>query len=180
MAKNKRDSKLIDQRQQEQKKQIIDQLRKIPIIQIACEKNGVARATYYRWVAEDEAFASGAEESIREGTAFINDMAESQLISLIKDQNYPAIAFWLRNRHKAYADKLRIDAAVTAKPQELTPEQSAIMAEGIRHIVERRNSITNQSQKYATSTTEPDVAGRDDQPDADEPAGADAGSEDKP
>lgn len=179
MAKTKRDSKLIDQRQQEQKKQIVDQLRKIPIIQIACEKNGVARATYYRWIAEDETFASGTEEAIREGTAFINDMAESQLITLIKDQNYPAIAFWLRNRHKAYADKLRIDAAVTVKQQKLTPEQSALMAEGIRHIVERRNSITNQSQTYATSSIEPGVVGRDDQPDADEPAGADAGGEDK-
>ena len=180
MSKTKRDSKLIDQRQQEQKKQIVDQLRKIPIIQVACEKNGVARATYYRWVAEDAPFASETEEAIREGTAFINDMAETQLITLIKDQNYPAIAFWLRNRHRAYADKLRIDAAVTVKPRELTPEESALMAEGIRHIIERRNSITNQPQTYATPTIKPGVVGRDDQPDANEPAGADAGGEDKP
>lgn len=180
MPKKKRDSKLIDQRQQEQKKLIVDQLRKIPIIQVACEKNGVARATYYRWVAEDAAFTSETEEAIREGTAFINDMAESQLITLIKDQNYPAIAFWLRNRHRAYADKLRIDGTVTVKPPELTPEQSALMAEGIRLLAERRNSITNQPQMYATPTIEPSGVGGDDRPDAYEPTGTDASSEDKP
>ena len=177
MAKNKRDSKLIDQRQQEQKKVIVDQLRKIPIIQVACEKNGVARATYYRWVAEDEAFALGAEESIREGTAFINDMAESQLISLIKDQNYPAIAFWLRNRHKAYADKLRIDAAITVKPPEMSPEAAAQTTELLQQLKDRRVNLLNNKTPYVTVPTQPSLNGGDDQGVPDGSSGQDQGGQ---
>lgn len=108
MPKTKRNSPLIDKRQEEQKKLLVDHLRKIPIVQVACEKLGVSRATYYRWIAEDAAFAAQAEEAIGEGTGFINDMAESQLISAIKEQNFAAISFWLRNRHKAYANKVQI------------------------------------------------------------------------
>ena len=180
MAKNKRDSKLIDQRQQEQKKQIIDQLRKIPIIQSACEKNGVARATYYRWVAEDEAFASGAEEAIREGTAFINDMAESQLISLIKDQNYPAIAFWLRNRHKAYADKLRIDAAVTVKPPEMSPESIASTNELIKCLADRSVTLQNNQTLYVSTPAQPSLNGSTGKGDPDGSAGSDPSGQEQP
>ncbi len=173
MPKNKRDSKLIDQRQQEQKKLIVDQLRKIPIIQVACEKNGVARATYYRWVDEDVTFASETEEAIREGTAFINDMAESQLITLIKDQNYPAIAFWLRNRHKAYADKLRIDAAVTVKPPEMSPEATALTTDFMQMLATHKATLIQSPISYAETTARPesesDSVGSDDPAHADEP-----------
>jgi hypothetical protein len=148
MPKKKRDSKLIDQRQQEQKKQIVDQLRKIPIIQVACEKNGVARATYYRWVDEDKTFASETEEAIREGTAFINDMAESQLITLIKDQNYPAISFWLRNRHKAYADKLRIQADVAVVPPQMSNREAASVEDMLKQMGTRQQSIRNSKKPY--------------------------------
>lgn len=177
MAKTKRDSKLIDQRQQEQKKLIVDQLRKIPIIQVACEKNGVARATYYRWVAEDETFALETEDAIREGTAFINDMAESQLITLIKDQNYPAISFWLRNRHKAYADKLRIQAEVAVKPPEMSPQAAAQTAELLQQLEERRTGLLNNPTTYVSTPTQPGLNGGDGQDATDGSASQDSGSQ---
>ena len=39
-------------RQMHNKTIILEQLQKAPIVQIACEKTGISRATYYRWRKE--------------------------------------------------------------------------------------------------------------------------------
>ena len=39
------------------KKAIIEQLKKTPIIQVTCEKLGVSRATFYRWKKNDDKFS---------------------------------------------------------------------------------------------------------------------------
>lgn len=156
MSKAKRSSPRIDKRQVEQRRLLVDQLRKIPIIQVACEKVGVSRATYYRWTNEDPAFATEVDTAIMEGTAFINDMAESQLIAAIKDQNFPAISFWLRHRHKAFADKLQVEATVTAKPPELGQEEAALVADALRLLGERRQQILNETTYAETKTGQVD------------------------
>ena len=38
------------------------------------------------------------EEALPEGEAVINDISETQLLTLIKEKNWPAIAFWLRTK----------------------------------------------------------------------------------
>ena len=38
------------------KQLLIEQLRKTPIVLVACEKMGISRATFYRWFKEDEKF----------------------------------------------------------------------------------------------------------------------------
>lgn len=73
----------IQDRQEEQKKLLLEQLTKTPIVQIACEKSGVGRATYYRWRKDDPDFAREADASLKEGRLLVNDMAESQLMSAI-------------------------------------------------------------------------------------------------
>lgn len=90
------------------KMDLIEQLRKTPIIQVACEKIGVARATFYRWKNNDKKFAEDVDFAIHEGSQLINDMAESQLITSIKNNNLTAIIFWLKNHHKGYAPKLEV------------------------------------------------------------------------
>jgi len=75
------------------KQLLLDQLRKTPIVQIAAEKIGVGRATYYRWRKEDKKFLKDSDQAIFEGNLLINDMAESQLISAIKDKNITSIIF---------------------------------------------------------------------------------------
>ena len=86
------------------KKLVIEQLKKNPLVQIACEKVGVVRATYYRWRKEDSEFASLTDAALLEGRSLVNDLAESQLMSAIKDKNISAIIFWLRNNHPTYAN----------------------------------------------------------------------------
>lgn len=45
------------ERQSGEKKILVEQLEKTPVVQIACEKSGVGRSTYYRWIKEDSEFS---------------------------------------------------------------------------------------------------------------------------
>lgn len=104
------------------KKALLEHLRKTPIIQFGCERAGVSRATFYRWRKEDKAFSAKADKAITEGTNLINDMAESQLLSAIKDRNLTGIIFWLKNHKQIYSDKLKISGSVVTE-NKLTKEQ---------------------------------------------------------
>ncbi len=142
------------------KKVFIDHLRKIPIIQIACEKAGVARATVYRWRKESQDFCKAMEEALVEGEALINDMGESQLISLIRDKNYPAISFWLRHRHQKFRDRVEVTANIRSAADELTPEQEAIVREALQlSSIHQIPTQSDESQKKPNART----GGGDDQ-----------------
>jgi len=113
----------IDMRQEKDKQAILENLRKIPIIQIACERTGVNRSTYYRWRKTDSVFTKAADEAIKTGLALVNDLAESQLISAIRDQNMSGIIFWLKHRHRAYKNKIELSGSIKTDNNKLTPEQ---------------------------------------------------------
>ncbi len=117
-------------RQDKDKQLLLARLKETPIIEFACKKNGIGRATYYRW-REDKEFAKSADEAIAEGEAFITDMSESQLISMIRDRNFQAIQLWLRHHHSKYSQKLEITANISQQ-DELTPEQEAVVREALR------------------------------------------------
>lgn len=88
------------------KKQMLQQLKKTPIIQVTCEKLGIARATFYRWKQRDQKFSSAVDKALHEGSLLINDMAESQLITQIKNANLTAIIFWLKYHHRGYTKEV--------------------------------------------------------------------------
>lgn len=113
-------------------KLILDQLRKIPIVQIAVEKTGISRASFYRWKRENPEFSRQADEAILEGLLLVNDLAESQLISTIKDKNLGGITFWLKHRHPAYGNKVEIKGNIAHSSEELTPEQEALVREAVK------------------------------------------------
>jgi hypothetical protein len=110
---------------------IIEGLRKTPIIQLVCEKNGIGRTTFYRWKKEDKKFSEQVDKAFLEGRLFINDIAESQLISGIKDKSMQAIFFWLRNNHPVYADKLELKGKIE-HTHELTKEQKQIVKQAVK------------------------------------------------
>lgn len=90
------------------KKEIAIQLRKTPIVQFACERTGIGRSTYYKWRAKDKIFGRVADRALEAGRFFINDLAESKLISLIQNSQITAIIFWLKHNHPKYAEVNRI------------------------------------------------------------------------
>lgn len=114
-------SKAIDKRQNINKKLLLEQLKKIPVVEVACQKTGIGRATYYRWRTEDKQFEKESDLAIRAGRELGSDMAESQILKAIKEGNLTAAFFWLRNHSKDYANKLEI--STSAEIEELTPEQ---------------------------------------------------------
>ena len=114
------------------KKKLLVKLAKLPIVEAACKQTGIPRSTYYRWRKEDEYFSSACDEAIAHSSDLINDMAESQLISAIKDKSMAAISFWLKHHHANYRTRIEVDANVNTIKQELTSEQESIVREALR------------------------------------------------
>lgn len=127
MTTKKKKPTKTEQRQTKLKELLLDILKKTPIIQIACQKADVGRATYYRWVKEDSAFADAAQTALDAGVGIVNDMAESQLISAIKDKHMTAIIFWLKHHHAAYATRVELTAGTSTDIPELTEEQQKVV-----------------------------------------------------
>ncbi len=111
---------------------LIEQLKKTPIVQVACGKINISRATYYRWRKDDQEFAKTTDEAITEGSLLVNDIAESQLMSAIKDKNLTAIIFWLKHHHPSYATKVEVTARLKADNEVLTPEQEALVTKALK------------------------------------------------
>ncbi len=120
----------VSARVKKDKEKFLEVLEKNPVVQIACERSGISKATFYRW-KEDKEFAAKVEASLTEGNSLITDIAIAQLISAIKDKNLGAIKFWLENHHADYAEKLQVTAHIEQEFV-LSPEQEAL----VRHALE--------------------------------------------
>lgn len=135
------------------KDKFLDALKKVPIVQIGCEKVGVSRNSVYRWRNEDKKFAEEMDLAMAEGEAFINDISEGQLLNMIKEKSWPALAFWLRHRNPKFRDKVEITNN-TSRINELTPEQEQI----VREALQLGSTFIDNNQ---TKTNEIDIPGID-------------------
>jgi len=148
-----KDSSTIKGRIKKDKELILTQLFKTPIVQLACEKTGISRATYYRWKAKDKAFLKKADAAILEGTLFVNDMAESQLLSAIADKNMTGIIFWLKHHHKSYETRVEIRQAPGKYEEELTKKQKEVIKQALmttedyKSIVKGRDNEINKKDE---------------------------------
>ncbi|MFH1544038.1 MAG: hypothetical protein ABIE03_05925 [Patescibacteria group bacterium] len=127
------------------KKQLIEQLKKTPIIEVTCKKMGIGRATFYRWKKADLKFADEAELALQEGSQLINDMAESQLINAIKNGNLTGIIFWLKNHHKQYSPKLEVTAKNGDIP--LTDEQKELIRRSLALAFKNKSEEKCKNEK---------------------------------
>lgn len=146
--------KTIKERRLREKDKILEQLKKMPIIQIACERSAVSRATYYRWRMEDKEFAKAADKAMAEGEAFITDMSESQLISLIRDRNFQALQLWLRHHHPKYSNKVEVTGNLNVREEPLTPEQEKLVGRALElaGLLEDKQIQQNYEEKISEST----------------------------
>lgn len=117
---------------EDERKKLIEQIKKTPIVQIACERSGISRATYYRWRKASKKFREEADQALFEGVALINELAESQLISGIRDKNMTAIIYWLKHHHKDYKTRIEISGHIKTAEEVLTPEQRKIVERAIQ------------------------------------------------
>lgn len=107
------------------------QLRKIPIVLVACEKSGLSRNSVYRWRRDDAIFAKDMDEALKEGEELVNDMSESQLLTMIKEKNWSAISFWLKHRHDKYKTKVHVEGSLKTI-DELSSEQEKTVKEALK------------------------------------------------
>lgn len=110
--------------------QFFEELRKVPIVQVACEKTGLSRNSIYRWRKEDKKFAEKMDQAMSDGVEFVSDMSESQLLTMIKEKNWSAISFWLKHRNANYRDKIEI--STKEDKEELTPAQKKIIRNALK------------------------------------------------
>lgn len=113
------------------REEFLVQLRKIPIVLVACEKSALSRNTVYRWRRESKTFAEEMEAALKEGEELVNDMSESQLLTMIKEKNWSAVSFWLKHRHDKYKTKVEIENT-TNTIQELNPEQKSLVEKALK------------------------------------------------
>lgn len=126
--------------------QFFAELEKVPIVQVACEKTGISRNSVYRWRKEDKMFTKKMDEAITKGVALVNDMSESQLLTLIKEKSYSAISFWLRHRNDHYKDRIEV---ITKEDNEaLSPSQAKIVRNALKlAAITKSKSIKNINRK---------------------------------
>ena len=120
----------IEERQEKDKTALLEALKEMPIVQIACKKVAISRATYYRWRKEDKEFLRRSEDCLNQGIEFINDMSESQLITLIKEKKMPAISMWLKHNNTRYGAKIRV--AIHKPEIELSDQQKKIIERALK------------------------------------------------
>lgn len=103
----------------------LQELEKVPIVQVACERCNVSRQTIYRWRREDPKFHDDMASALEEGDDLINDMCESSLLSLIKNKNFQAVKYHMEKRHPKYK-----------KPEIETPADQRLSQEKQKKIIE--------------------------------------------
>ncbi len=123
----------VNARIEKDKQKFLEVLEKNPVVQLACERSGVSKATFYRWRDADKEFAQKVEAALTEGNSLISDIAIAQLISAIKEKNLGAIKFWLQNHHPDYTEKLHITAEIEQEVS-LSPEQEALVRRALELV----------------------------------------------
>ncbi len=131
--RNKNGMNSITKRQSKEKQKVVEMLGKTPIVHIVCEKTGISRATYYRWRKADELFEKETDEALENGKSLINDLAESQLISAIRERDLTAVIFWLKHHHKDYSTRVELLGNVQHE-YKLTEEQEQLIVKALEMI----------------------------------------------
>ncbi len=126
-----------------------NELKKVPIVLVACEKSGISRNSVYRWKREDKEFSKVMDEALAEGEALVNDMSESQLLTMIKEKNWSAISFWLRHRNPRFKDKIEVTSK-TEDTDELTPAQAEVIKQALKlaRILPVDDQLINNKKTY--------------------------------
>lgn len=126
---------------------IIEELRKVPIILVVCQKVGISRATIYRWMKEDATFEQEVDSVKKEGTQMINDLAESRLISNIQKGDNTAIIYWLKFNHPKYRESyLRLEPTIQNQLQTLLKQKGNLFERVLSLVIEGKISTSTLSK----------------------------------
>lgn len=97
--------KILD-RQEKQKQEFVEAFKKMPNVLAICQRMGIGRTTYYRWLKEDASFSQQVNEAESQGREHLNDAIELALIQKAKEMNPTAMIYYLKHNHPRYAESL--------------------------------------------------------------------------
>ena len=78
---------------------LAEEVEKTPVIQIACDKFGISRNTFYRWMKEDKNFLIRINEAMSLGNGLVSDVSISNVLEGIKRKDAMYTKYWLSHRH---------------------------------------------------------------------------------
>lgn len=157
---NQKKQQTIAKRIAKQKAAVLEMLETVPVVQIACKKSGISKATYYRWYRDDAEFAEVADAAKAEGTRTINELAQSKLIELISQGNLSASIFWLKCRNPEFVERRHVVNEVRRTPAVTKVEEGAIngvfelFEEVARRTVPRAVNSPDNSKKDLVNENE--------------------------
>jgi len=108
MRKTKNNMEEIDKSRHIKKESMLKALEaSLGVVTVACKKTLIPRATYYKWLKEDEEFA----KEVKDIENIALDFAESKLHNQIEDNNTSATIFYLKTKGKkrGYIEKSELD-----------------------------------------------------------------------
>lgn len=119
---------------------LVEEIEKTPLIQIACDKVGISRNTFYRWMKEDEDFLARVNEAVSLGTGLVSDVAISNVLEGIKKKDSMYTKYWLSHKHpdfrRPYVHRIDADDLLV---------HSRLLAEGARkHRIEQEIKNTGR------------------------------------
>lgn len=138
---------------------LIEEIEKTPIIQIACDKIGISRNTFYRWMKEDKEFLSRVSEAMSLGTGLVNDVAVSNVLEGIKKKDAMYTKYWLDRKHpdfrKPFVFKVDSDDLVTHFRSVMEGVREREIEQNIRNTVTEAEKAKNaQAAKDAHAFVE--------------------------
>ncbi|MEK7612122.1 MAG: hypothetical protein AAB407_02160 [Patescibacteria group bacterium] len=139
-------SERITKRIAKNKELLLEHLKKTPILQFACEKSGISRATIYRWRTEDKVFSDAMDIALHEGKLLVNDIAESQVMAAIRERNFSAATFWLRHHHPDYATRVELAGRIMHERRDLTDEEKSLIEKALRLALPPEELPTDNKQ----------------------------------
>jgi hypothetical protein len=102
-------TKVSDNKDTNKKKMIKALVEAKGIVLYACEATGLSRSNHYTWMDNDPKYKAAVDE-VQEITI---EYVENKLMNLIDSDNVSATMFYLRNRSKAYGEKLEVSGDIS-------------------------------------------------------------------
>lgn len=113
------------------KAKFLAELEENPLVERACKKLSISRATFYRWKVEDAEFRVAVELAEERGREKITDFAESKLFENMQNNQFQSLKFWLQHNTTRYSPK------PTPFYEELYREHTEIVERDRQQILDR-------------------------------------------
>lgn len=122
----------ITKRQTKLKQALLEQMKRTPTLEQACQKVGVSRMTVNRWRTKSKRFDEKVEAALHEGREFVSDVAETQMFNLIGQGKQEMIKYFLSHNNARYANRLELSGTIATKDEPLTTEQKKLIREAMK------------------------------------------------